>query len=89
LGEQIKQNEVIGSCGKFGDRVLVGKPEGKRPLGNPRDNGSVILKWFFKKWDGGHGQNSSCSGQGQVGGAYDCDNEPFVSIKCGNFFTIW
>jgi hypothetical protein len=27
--------------------VLVGNPEGKRPLGRPR----VILKWFFKKWN--------------------------------------
>jgi hypothetical protein len=28
-------------------RVLVGKPEGKRPLGRPRH------RWIFKKWDGG------------------------------------
>ena len=26
-------------------RVLVGKPEGKRPLGRPRHNGG-ILKWI-------------------------------------------
>jgi hypothetical protein len=62
LGEQIKKNEVVGACGSYGDRVLAGKPEGKRPLGSPRDNGSVILKWIFEKWDGGHGQN--CSGSG-------------------------
>jgi hypothetical protein len=31
-------------------RILVEKPEGKRPLGRPR-----ILSWIFRKWDGGHG----------------------------------
>jgi hypothetical protein len=28
-------------------RVLVGKPEGKRPLGRPK------LRWIFRKWDVG------------------------------------
>ena len=27
-------------------RVLVGKPEGKRPLGKPSVNGRTILKWI-------------------------------------------
>jgi len=25
-----------GACGAYGERVLVGKPEGKGPLGGPR-----------------------------------------------------
>jgi hypothetical protein len=28
-------------------RVLVGKPERKKPLGRPR----IILKWIFRKWN--------------------------------------
>jgi hypothetical protein len=28
-------------------RVLVGKPEGKRPLGDPDVVGSIILRWIF------------------------------------------
>jgi hypothetical protein len=31
---------------------LVGRPEGKRPLGRPRRRWGIILKWIFKKWDG-------------------------------------
>ena len=34
-------------------RVLVGKPEGKRPLGDPSVDGRIILKWLFRKWDVG------------------------------------
>jgi hypothetical protein len=33
-------------------RVLVGKPEGSRPLGRPRLDGRIILRWIFRKWEG-------------------------------------
>jgi hypothetical protein len=33
-------------------RVLVGKPEGKRPLGRPRRRWKIILRWIFRKWEG-------------------------------------
>jgi hypothetical protein len=33
--------------------VLVGKPEGKRHWGDPGVDGSVILRWIFRKWDVG------------------------------------
>ena len=33
-------------------RVLVGKPEGKRPLGDPDVDGSIILRWIFRKGEG-------------------------------------
>jgi len=35
-------------------RVLVGKPEGKKPLGRPRRRWEDNTK-IFNKWDGGHG----------------------------------
>jgi hypothetical protein len=31
-------------------RVLVGKPEGKRPIGRPDVDGRIILRWIFRKW---------------------------------------
>ena len=33
-------------------RVLVGKPEGKRPLERPRRSWGIILRWIFRKWEG-------------------------------------
>jgi hypothetical protein len=33
-------------------RVLVGKPEEKRPLGRQGVVGRIILRWIFRKWDG-------------------------------------
>jgi hypothetical protein len=34
-------------------RVLVGKPEGKRPLGKPRRRWEDNIKMIFRKWDVG------------------------------------
>jgi len=31
---------------------MVGRPEGKRPLGRLRVDGKIILKRIFKKWNG-------------------------------------
>jgi hypothetical protein len=39
--------------GKGVYRVLVGKPEGKRPLGRPRLRWEDLLRWIFRKWDVG------------------------------------
>jgi hypothetical protein len=34
-------------------RVLVGRTEGRHHLRDPGIDGRIILKWIFKKWDGG------------------------------------
>jgi hypothetical protein len=37
-------------------RVLVGKPVGKRPLGDPGVD-RIILRWVFREWEVGYGLN--------------------------------
>jgi hypothetical protein len=36
-------------------RILMGRPDGRRPLSTPRIDAKVILKWIFKKWCGKYG----------------------------------
>ena len=38
--------------GRVVHRVLVGKPEGKRPLGRPRCRWEDNIKMDFRKWEG-------------------------------------
>jgi hypothetical protein len=33
-------------------RLLVGKPEGKRPLERTRPSGWIILGWILERWNG-------------------------------------
>jgi hypothetical protein len=52
----IKKNEMGVTCSTdWGERgmyrVLVGKPEGKTPLGVPGIDGRIIIRWIFRKWD--------------------------------------
>jgi len=42
--DKIKNNEVGGACGSYGDRVLVGKPEEKRTLGIPSNRWKCNIK---------------------------------------------
>jgi hypothetical protein len=62
-------------------RVLVGKPEGKRPLGRPRcrwEDGIRMDLWEIG-WGRGCGVDSSCSGQGLMAGSHQCEDEPLGS----------
>jgi hypothetical protein len=66
-------------------RVLVGKPEGKRPLGDPVVDGRIILRWMFRKLDVEYRLDGAGSGWGQLAGSCECGNKPSGSIKCGEF----
>jgi hypothetical protein len=49
-------------------RVVVGKPEGKGPLGGPRRRWGIILRWIFRKWGVGVWIGSSWLRTGTGGG---------------------
>jgi hypothetical protein len=49
-------------------RVLVGKPEGRRPLERPGVDGKIILRWIFRKWKVGLWTGLSWFKMGTVGG---------------------
>ena len=67
-------------------RVLVGKPEGKRPLGRPRSTWEDYIKKDLQNVGRvGYGLDRAGSRHVQVAGACECGNEPPGSIKCGEF----
>ena len=63
-------------------RVLVGKPEGKRPLWRPRRRwGDNINMGLQEVGCGGMDRIRAGSGWGQVAGNCECGDEPSGSIK--------
>ena len=79
-----------GPCSTYGEKrgahkILVGKPEGKRPLGLPRckweENFKMdIQEVEFEVWTG-----SSWLRIGTGADTCECGNERLGSIKCGEF----
>jgi hypothetical protein len=67
-------------------RGLVGKPEGKRPLGRPSRRCEDNIKADLQEVGcGGMDWIRAGSGQRQVTGTCECVNELSGSIKCGEF----
>jgi hypothetical protein len=69
VGDKIEKNEMGGACSVDGEgkgmyRVLMGKPEGKRPLGRPRH------RWDDIRMDLHEG---GCGGMDWIGLAHDRD----------------
>jgi len=54
-------------------------------LGDPDVDGRIILRWIFRKWDGGFGLNQADWGWGQMVGTCECGNELSSSLRCGEF----
>jgi hypothetical protein len=61
--------------------ILVGKPEGRRPLGRPRRRWVDNVKMDLERM-GWYGLERSGSGQGKVECSCEHGNEPSGSIKC-------
>jgi hypothetical protein len=64
-------------------RDLVGKPEGKRPLGRRRHRWKDNIKWIVRKWDMKLWTGSSWFRIEKVSG--ECGNDLSGSIQCGKF----
>jgi hypothetical protein len=62
-------------------RVLVGKPEGKRPPERPRRRREDVIKMELKEigWWRGCGVDSPDLGYGPLAGCCECGDEPSVS----------
>ena len=53
-----RRKRWAGQVARMGDervvyRVLVGKPEGKRPLGRPKRRWVDNIRWISRRWDVG------------------------------------
>jgi len=62
--DQIEKNEMGWACSTYGEgrgvyRILVGRAEGKGPLGDPGVEVSIIVRWVFRRWDLGVRTGSS------------------------------
>jgi hypothetical protein len=69
-------------------RVLVGKPEGKRPLGRPRHRCEYNIKMDLQEVEGGIvGTGWSWLRIGQVAGTCRYGEKVSGSINAGNFLT--
>jgi hypothetical protein len=70
-------------------RVLVKKPEGKRPLGRPRHRWEDNIKMDFQEVGRGKSWrlDGVGSGQGQMAGTCEYGEELPGSINVGNFLT--
>jgi len=66
-------------------RVLVGKLEGKRPLGRPRRRWVDNIRMDLQEVGCGYKDSIGLAQGRQVADACECGNEPLGSVKCGEF----
>jgi len=66
-------------------RVLVGRSEGRRPLGKPRHKWNNNIKMDFLEVGWGTDWLDLVQDKGPVESCFKCGNEPSDSIKCGTF----
>ena len=79
-----------GACSAYGGEERCaqgssGETRGERDhWGDPDADGRTILRWIFRKWEGGR-LDGVGSGWRQVADTCEYGNEPSASIKCGEY----
>jgi len=66
-------------------RVLVGNPEGRRPLGRPRRRWEDNIKMDVQEVGCGVMDWIELAQERQAAGTCECGNKHSGSIKCGEF----
>ena len=67
-------------------RVLVGKPEGKRPLGRPKRRWVDIIRMDLQEVGCGYVVRIGLAqDRDRWADACECGNKPSGSVKCGEF----
>jgi hypothetical protein len=72
---------------RYGNRILVEKAKGKRPLASPRQTMEDNIKKDLRVGD--CGVDSSGAGEGLVAGSFENGNEPSSSIKDWDVLLSW
>jgi hypothetical protein len=67
-------------------RILVGKREGKRPLGRPRHRWEDKIKMDFQEVGCGGMDWIELAQVRDVAGTCECGNEPSSCVKCREIF---
>ena len=87
-GDKIEKNETGWACGAYGwgkgvCRVLVGKPEGRRPLGRPRRRWVYNIRMDIKEVGCGYMDWIGLAQDRDRWRSFECGNERSGSVKCG------
>ena len=69
-------------------RVLLGKPEGRRPLGRPRRRWVDNIRMDLQVVGCGYMDWIGLAQDRQVADDCECGNEPSGSVKCGEFLRL-
>ena len=81
-GHVARKGEERGAC-----RVLLGKPEGRRPLGRPRRRWVDNIRKDLQEVGCGYMDWIGLAQDRHVADACECGNEPSCSVKCGEFLA--